>query len=188
MFPLRARLFVLLGGVALASIALTTRVTDESMGILMLDLGHFKEVDDRHGHPAGDEALRVFAGVLRSCMRDGDIGARYGGEEFAVLLSRVDGSTALQVAERIRTRTESTLISLTPGVTERLTVSIGLAMAPDQGIEPIVPLRVADEALYFAKQGGRNRAGYLRDASTTLTPPMAPVADTERPASTFGAA
>ena len=100
-------------------------------------------------------------------MRDGDLAARYGGEEFAVLLSRVEGPTALQIAERIRTRTESTLISLAPGVTERLTVSIGLAMAPEQGIERIPLLRVADEALYSAKQGGRNRVGFLGSVRTS---------------------
>jgi diguanylate cyclase (GGDEF)-like protein len=152
--------------------ALAGRTADESLGVLMLDLDHFKEVNDRHGHPAGDEALRVFSGVLRSCMRDGDLAARYGGEEFAVLLSRVEGPTALQIAERIRTRTESTLISLAPGVTERLTVSIGLAMAPEQGIERIPLLRVADEALYSAKQGGRNRVGFLGSVRTSAAQVM----------------
>lgn len=139
---------------------LSGRAADESFAVLMLDLDHFKDVNDRHGHPAGDEALRVFAGVLRSCMRDGDIASRYGGEEFAVLLAGVDETSALAIAERIRTRTETTLISLAPGVTERLTVSIGVALAPEQGIERISLLRVADEALYSAKQGGRNRVAY----------------------------
>jgi diguanylate cyclase (GGDEF)-like protein len=151
--------------------ALAARTPDESFGVLMLDLDHFKDVNDRHGHPAGDEALRVFSGVLRACMRDGDVAARYGGEEFAVLLGRVDLDVALSIGERIRARTESTLISLAPGVTERLTVSIGLAMAPDQGIERISLLRVADEALYAAKQGGRNRVGYLGAQGTTLPAP-----------------
>ena len=118
-------------------VALGSLHDDGSVGVLMLDLDHFKDVNDRHGHPAGDEALRAFAGVLRSCMRDGDLAARYGGEEFAVLLSGVDETSALTVAERIRGRTESTLISLAPGVSERLTVSIGLAMAPVQSTERI---------------------------------------------------
>jgi diguanylate cyclase (GGDEF)-like protein len=150
--------------------ALSTAQAGESLGVLMLDLDHFKDVNDRHGHPAGDEALRVFSGVLRSCMRDGDLAARYGGEEFAVLLARVDAAGALAVAERIRARIESTLISLAPGVTERLTVSIGVALAPDQGIERLSLLRLADQALYDAKQAGRNRVAYLgpSDASGSL--------------------
>lgn len=139
----------------------------ETLGVLMLDLDHFKDVNDRHGHPAGDEALRVFAGVLRSCMRDGDLAARYGGEEFAVLLAGVDDAGALAVAERIRGRTESTLISLAPGVTERLTVSIGISLAPDQAIERLTLLRLADEALYNAKQAGRNRVSYLGQSDAT---------------------
>ena len=145
--------------------AITSRATDESFAVLMLDLDHFKDVNDRHGHPAGDEALRVFSGVLRSCMRDGDLAARYGGEEFAVLLAGVDETSALAIAERIRSRTELTLVSLAPGVTERLTVSIGIAIAPGQGIERVALLRIADEALYSAKQGGRNRVAYLGRAA-----------------------
>src|ERR1700675_3786395 len=77
----------------------------------MLDLDHFKDFNDRYGHPSGDDALRAFADILRSCLRDGDIAARYGGEEFAVALPGIDEETALAVAERIRSRTETTLIS-----------------------------------------------------------------------------
>ncbi len=150
--------------------ALTARAPEESFAVLMLDLDHFKDVNDRHGHPAGDEALRVFAGVLRSCMRDGDLAARYGGEEFAVMLAGVDQAGALAIAERIRSRTESTLISLAPGVTERLTVSIGFAIAPDQGTERLTLLRVADQGLYSAKQAGRNSVAFLGRAGVPSAP------------------
>jgi diguanylate cyclase (GGDEF)-like protein len=155
--------------------ALRERSDDETMGVLMLDLDHFKDVNDRHGHPAGDEALRVFAGVIRSCLRDGDVASRYGGEEFAVLLADVDGPGAIAVAERIRSRTESTLISLAPGVTERLTVSVGVALAPDQAADRITLLRIADEALYAAKEAGRNRvvAGFQAASPATPTEPRA---------------
>ena len=129
----------------------------ESLAVLMLDIDHFKDFNDRHGHPAGDEALRAFSGVLRSCVRDEDLAARYGGEEFAVLLPRADAETTYAVAERIRARTESTLISLAPGITDRISVSIGIAMAPLQGLDRVTLLRLADEALYRAKEGGRNR-------------------------------
>jgi diguanylate cyclase (GGDEF)-like protein len=137
--------------------ALKSRSDDEGIAVLMLDLDHFKDFNDRYGHPAGDEALRAFADILRSCLRDRDVAARYGGEEFAVALPGVDEMTALDVAERIRSRTESTLISLAPGISDRITVSIGLASAPGQGNNRITLLRLADEALYRAKQAGRNR-------------------------------
>lgn len=137
--------------------ALASRSGDESLAVLMLDIDHFKTFNDRHGHPAGDEALKAFAGVLRSCMRDGDVAARYGGEEFAVLLRGQDGTVANAVAERIRTRTEATIISLAPGLTDRITVSIGIAVAPAQGLDRVTLLRLADEALYRAKEDGRNR-------------------------------
>jgi diguanylate cyclase (GGDEF)-like protein len=136
--------------------ALSARVGTETLSVLMLDVDHFKQFNDRHGHPAGDEALRVFADVLRSCMREGDVASRYGGEEFAVLLPGLDGSVATAIAERIRARTEATLISLAPGLTDRITVSIGVANAPDQALDRVTLLRLADEALYRAKERGRN--------------------------------
>jgi diguanylate cyclase (GGDEF)-like protein len=137
--------------------ALSARGDDETVAVLMLDLDHFKDFNDRHGHPSGDEALRAFADILRSCLRDGDLAARYGGEEFAVALPGVDEMTALAVAERIRSRTENTLISLAPGITDRITVSIGIASAPQQANTRVTLLRLADEALYQAKVAGRNR-------------------------------
>ena len=137
--------------------ALAGRREDETVAVLMLDLDHFKDFNDRYGHPSGDEALRTFADILRSCLRDGDIAARYGGEEFAVALIGIDQGMATTVAERIRSRTESTLISLAPGITDRISVSIGIASAPDQAHDRITLLRLADEALYRAKQAGRNR-------------------------------
>lgn len=139
--------------------ALSTRAMHENLSVLMIDVDHFKKFNDRHGHPAGDEALRAFGGVLRSCMREGDVAARYGGEEFAVLLRGIDISVASVIAERIRERTESTIIALAPGMTDRITVSIGIASAPDQGLDRVALLRIADEALYRAKAAGRNRVG-----------------------------
>jgi diguanylate cyclase (GGDEF)-like protein len=123
----------------------------------MLDLDHFKEFNDRYGHPAGDEALRVFAHLLSSCIREEDVAARYGGEEFAVCLPGTDASAAMEVAERIRARTEQTIVPLSPGVTARLTVSVGVAMAPEEGSQLLSLLKAADEALYRAKLGGRNQ-------------------------------
>ena len=137
--------------------ALASRAGDESVSVLMLDVDHFKVFNDRHGHPAGDEALRTFAAVLRSCMRDGDIAARYGGEEFAVLLRGITVAGAAAIGERIRARTEATIISLSPGLTDRITISIGIATAPEHATDRVTLLRLADEALYRAKELGRNR-------------------------------
>jgi diguanylate cyclase (GGDEF)-like protein len=124
--------------------------------VLMLDLDHFKEFNDRYGHPAGDEALRVFGHLLASSVRENDIAARYGGEEFAVYLAGLDARAAGEVAERIRERTESTIIPLGPGKTGRLTVSIGAAVVPDDGEDRVMILKAADAALYQAKLAGRN--------------------------------
>jgi diguanylate cyclase (GGDEF)-like protein len=153
--------------------ALASRTADEPIAVLMLDLDHFKDFNDRHGHPSGDEALRSFAEVLRSCMRDGDLAARYGGEEFAVMLPKVDPATAITIAERIRARTESTIMSLAPGITDRITVSIGVAAAPIQALEAISLLRIADVALYQAKEDGRNRVVYLGEAVPGPDPTVA---------------
>jgi len=136
---------------------LAARGPDATAAVLMLDLDHFKEFNDRYGHPAGDEALRVFAHLLASSIRDEDIAARYGGEEFAVYLNGLDEPAAIEVAERIRERTETTIVPLGPGKTGRLTVSIGIALAPDDGIDRTMVLKAADEALYRAKLAGRNR-------------------------------
>ena len=136
---------------------LAGKADSEQAAVLMLDLDHFKEFNDRYGHPAGDEALRAFAGLLGSSVRHLDLAARYGGEEFAVYLPGLSAAEAGEVAERIRERTESTIIPLGPGQTGRLTVSIGIAIAPNDGTERVALLKAADEALYRAKKAGRNR-------------------------------
>ena len=136
----------------------------------LLDLAHFKDFNDRPGHPAGDDALRAFAAILGSCMRGDDIAARYGGEEFAVLLPGVDTATAVAVAERIRTRTETMAVPLGAGISERITVSIGVAAAPEHATERAALLRIADAALYQAKAAGRNQVATpgIADAKANL--------------------
>jgi diguanylate cyclase (GGDEF)-like protein len=157
---------------------LAARAPNEAASVLMIDIDHFKDFNDRPGHPAGDEALRSFGAVLRSCLREGDVAARYGGEEFAVFLRGAghDAAIGLMVAERIRSRTESTVIPLGPGITDRITVSIGIAAAPDEGVDRATLLRIADEALYRAKEAGRNRVVGMADpppASTNRPPAVA---------------
>jgi diguanylate cyclase (GGDEF)-like protein len=150
--------------------ALHSSGDDEVLSVLMVDIDHFKDFNDRHGHPAGDEALRAFANTLRSCMREGDVAARYGGEEFAVYLPGIDHAAALTIAERIRARTESTIVSLAPGLSDRVTISIGVATSPDHGQDRVSLLRLADQALYVAKTRGRNRVESVPDPRADQPP------------------
>ena len=144
---------------------LATRPADAPEAILLLDLDHFKQFNDRYGHPAGDEALRAFAGILRSSVRDGDTAARYGGEEFAIHLRGLGRDEALEVAERIRGRVEQAVLSLGPGLTGRITASLGVAIAPTDGSDRVSLLRAADSALYVAKANGRNRVATTSEVS-----------------------
>ncbi len=132
--------------------------SQQSAALLMVDVDHFKHYNDKHGHPAGDEALRMVAACIAAERRQVDVVARYGGEEFAVLLHDTDEKGALDVAERIRTRVSESGIphaAQQPG--GKLTVSIGLAICPRDGTTPEAWLAAADGALYVAKKGGRDR-------------------------------
>ena len=127
------------------------------LSLVLLDLDNFKKVNDTHGHAAGDDVLRAAAEVLRSVCRDLDLAARLGGEELALLLPETDAAGAGTVAERVRKRMEATSHLSAVGGTFSVTASIGVAslsMGTDSGE---VLLQTADEALYRAKKGGRNR-------------------------------
>jgi len=124
--------------------------------VLMLDIDHFKRVNDEYGHAAGDAVLRHLATLMRDCQRKIDMLGRVGGEEFAVLLPGADVPAALAFAERLRQRIGSTPLAI-DGHVLAVTVSIGIAAmhARDQGGD--AALIRADKALYRAKRGGRNR-------------------------------
>ncbi len=123
---------------------------------LMLDIDHFKAVNDTHGHRGGDDVLRRFADVLASGVRQRDVFARLGGEEFVVLLPDCDADTAIAVARRISEGFASAPIQLGDGKQIRVTISIGAAQAASPcGIDEL--LANADAALYRAKLNGRNR-------------------------------
>lgn len=123
--------------------------------VAIIDLDHFKRVNDRHGHEAGDRVLIAFAELARGCLRDGDLVARLGGEEFGVLLPGADIGHARRVCERVRTKVGLTPIDV-EGATVRVTVSAGLAAVTADATRAEV-LRAADEALYRAKEEGRDR-------------------------------
>jgi diguanylate cyclase (GGDEF)-like protein len=137
----------------------------DPVSLIMVDLDHFKRVNDQYGHPFGDVVLRGAAEAIRSSTRDPDIPARYGGEEFAVILPKTHLQGALAVAERIWKNLGAREYPLPAQAPEgagaagplRVTASIGLAFYPSKDISsPELLLRFADEALYQAKRAGRN--------------------------------
>jgi diguanylate cyclase (GGDEF)-like protein len=138
------------------------RRTARPVAVLLVDIDHFKRVNDTHGHLVGDDVLRAVAGVLRGQLRDDhDLLCRFGGEEFAVLLPGVDEPEAARAAERLR-EAVADLVTPVDGSLVQVTVSVGLAVAdPREG--PDVPelLARADLGLYRAKDGGRNQVGVL---------------------------
>ncbi|MGD0703969.1 MAG: GGDEF domain-containing protein [Trebonia sp.] len=129
--------------------------TGSPLALLLLDLDHFKQVNDVRGHAVGDQVLAKTGAVLRSALRTGDFAGRNGGEEFAIILPDTEIQTAVQVAERVRTAVAE--MSL-PGTDVRITTSIGIAGYPDHATTPDRLERLADSALYVAKREGRNRA------------------------------
>jgi two-component system, cell cycle response regulator len=140
----------------------------DPVSLIMVDLDHFKQVNDRYGHPFGDKVLREAAALIRQSVREPDICARYGGEEFTIILPKTQVQGALVVAERIwRAMGEKTYMygepapegASAPGepIEIHVTASIGLAFYPSKDITSAeVLVRYADEALYRAKREGRN--------------------------------
>ncbi|HEV3013326.1 MAG TPA: GGDEF domain-containing protein, partial [Actinomycetota bacterium] len=124
------------------------------LALLMLDIDHFKSVNDRFGHQRGDEVLVEFRGRVTGSVRDIDTFARYGGEEFVLILPETNLEGGLAVAEKLRVATHRAPFCK-DGI--RLTVSIGVACFPEHATSPEELLRAADEALYEAKLQGRDR-------------------------------
>lgn len=128
----------------------------EPFSLLMLDLDHFKRVNDTRGHAAGDAALRHVAAIFRKSLRQTDIAGRVGGEEFSILLPHTDLAAALVMAERLRSTIENTPADYN-GTEIPLTSSIGVAVYDREIADEDALMLLADEALYAAKKGGRNR-------------------------------
>ncbi|MCC7361033.1 MAG: diguanylate cyclase [Anaerolineales bacterium] len=148
------------------------------LSVILLDVDHFKDINDRHGHEAGDRTLRRVAELLDGLLRSYDVGGRWGGEEFLMLLPGATAAEAAAAAERIRAKLAETLLPL-PGADERLSASLGVAtldaaaaitgarptdsQADEAWLDQLV--RAADQALYTSKRAGRNRV--------TLAAPLA---------------
>src|SRR5213593_3676537 len=131
--------------------------------VFMMDIDHFKEVNDTYGHLVGSETLEEVGAVIKQSLRAGDVAARFGGEEFAAFLLDADYAQALIAAERVRTAIEKhEFPAARRGSdeeirTHRITISVGIAAFPDDARDPIQLVDKADAALYAAKRAGRNR-------------------------------
>jgi two-component system cell cycle response regulator len=132
------------------------------LGVVMMDIDHFKAINDTYGHMVGDRVLKLVAGGIRAVLREGDILMRYGGEEFMAVFPAASGEDLSRLGERIRRTVEDS--SLTAGnQTVRVTLSLGGAAYPDHPVENESSLvQLADKALYCAKESGRNRLELAR--------------------------
>ncbi|WP_263145200.1 GGDEF domain-containing protein [Pseudomonas sp. RIT-PI-AD] len=143
------RHFLRLAGLALESLAPGCR-----HGLALIDLDHFKRINDVHGHATGDRVLQTFAAVARACLRDGDVLARYGGEEFVLLLPECDADRLASCCERLRdTFAQSQPVGMR---VDNLSLSAGMTLL-EPGDDLDEALQRADQALYRAKRSGRNR-------------------------------
>ncbi|WP_367127227.1 GGDEF domain-containing protein [Saccharothrix sp. HUAS TT1] len=150
------------------------------VGLFMIDVDHFKDVNDTHGHQAGDLVLRRIAAALGSAVRRGDAVGRFGGEEFAVLLPGVEHEEAVAIAERVRSEVHRVLVDVGDGrVVAGLTVSVGVAVWPEVAEDTVEGLlAAADAALYEAKRLGRDQ---VQAAGGRRRAPWTPAARSERP-------
>ena len=136
-----------------------TRRTGEPYALLMMDLDHFKRVNDEFGHASGDRTLKAIAAIAARGVRGHDIVGRYGGEEFCALLPAAGAEEARAIAERVRAAVAA---HVPRGLARSITVSIGVAVCRSGQTCPLVPaLARADEALYRAKHEGRDRVVVL---------------------------
>lgn len=139
------------------------------LAVLALDLDHFKDINDRYGHAAGDAVLAEFAQRIKYEIREVDLAFRMGGEEFVVLLPETDEVGGVAVAERLGAAIRDTPIAVREDLTVRVTVSIGIAVLPEHGIAGAAVLSAADEALYAAKTAGRDTFRVAGDALYATT-------------------
>jgi diguanylate cyclase (GGDEF)-like protein len=140
----------------------------EPISLLLFDIDHFKKINDSHGHPVGDAVLKKIGKLLNETVRVVDVAARYGGEEFVALLVNTDLKGASQMAERIRASIEKSKFLLN-GQRIPVTVSVGYAVFPEDAKEKSGLIEMADQALYAAKDGGRNQCRAYRDVAAATS-------------------
>lgn len=140
--------------------------TKASFAILMLDLDHFKKINDTFGHDAGDLVLKELGQILNSDIRLGDIAARYGGEEFVLLLYDIDAQAAKMKAENLRSAISNLQVKYGAQPVGQITASIGISVYPDDAKSPAEVIEAADKALYQAKNKGRNKVILFSEISS----------------------
>ncbi len=146
----------------------------ERISILILDLDHFKQINDTYGHMIGDEVLKAVGQVLQQSMRKNDVAGRFGGEEFIVVLARSERQVGMQVAERIRLRIEAIRILDKRGHEIKVTTSVGVSSCAPHAMTGIDPMLLqADQALYLAKNAGRNQVAHYDQVALELTSDLA---------------
>jgi diguanylate cyclase (GGDEF)-like protein len=138
------------------------------LSAVLLDLDHFKRVNDTHGHSRGDEVLAAVAATLRSSLRESDFVGRYGGEEFLILLPDTGKHEARTVAEKVRAAVDAIALA---NLELRVTASLGVATLPDDGGDADTLVRAADRALYSAKGRGRNRVELFESRQDAVPAP-----------------
>jgi diguanylate cyclase len=129
---------------------------DMPASVVMLDIDHFKKVNDTFGHPGGDQVIKALAKIIKKSIRETDLAGRYGGEEFSIILPDTVASNARMVAERIRRLSEAFILNY-EGQEIKFTVSLGIAEFNSSFKDHMAWLDKADQALYKAKEGGRNK-------------------------------
>jgi diguanylate cyclase (GGDEF)-like protein len=145
------------------------RTPDTGLAAVMIDIDHFKRINDTHGHAAGDAVLRLLGEILRQRCRAGDIPVRFGGEEFVAFLTGPDAAKSPAFAERLRAEIEATPCSIVGGPTLRITASLGVALR-QTGEDFEALMARADRALYEAKEAGRNRVCVAAASASDTAP------------------
>jgi diguanylate cyclase (GGDEF)-like protein len=130
--------------------------SDSPSALIMIDIDHFKKVNDTYGHPAGDEVIKALAGIIKKATRETDVAGRYGGEEFAIMLPDTPVANVEFVSERIRRLVEKCTV-VYDEIDISFTISIGIAGFKQTHADSTQWLDSADKALYQAKESGRNR-------------------------------
>jgi len=152
----------------------------QPVAMLSIDVDHFKKFNDNHGHDAGDTVLKEVGNCLEAVFRNEDVACRFGGEEFVVVLPGASLEIGAKRAEELRAKIEAISVRYLDNNLPRITISVGVAAFPEAGDNPQSVLKAADDALYRAKEGGRNRVELAADGLKPARTKPAVITDDEK--------